>query len=99
MPETLPATLKQLITAEYIIDPGKEWLEVHISTSGLLNLTVVSDRFFNLSIPQRKEQVLNLLHQSQISLSPGFLSLYTPQEAKSLDISPPPAIYEVPIYT
>ncbi|BAZ13381.1 hypothetical protein NIES4071_52200 [Calothrix sp. NIES-4071] len=89
MQQTIQSSLKELITAQYVNNP-QEWLEVNISTSGLLNLTIVSNRFVGLSIPQRKEQVLNFIKQSQIShLSPGFLGLYTLQEAESLDISRP----------
>ncbi len=89
MQQTGQGSLKELITAQYVNNP-QEWLEVNISTSGLLNLTIVSDCFVGLSIPQRKEQVLNFLSSSQIPhLSPGFLALYTLQEAESLNISRP----------
>lgn len=89
MQQTGQGSLKELITAQYVNNP-QEWFEVNNSTSGLLNLTIVSDHFVGLSIPQRKEQVLNFLSSSQIPhLSPGFLGLYTLQEAESLDISRP----------
>ncbi|MFM6072481.1 MAG: AAA family ATPase, partial [Dolichospermum sp.] len=35
------------------------------------------------------EQIYNLLKSQVPHLSPGFLSLYTPEEAKSLNLSPP----------
>ena len=76
------------------------WVDVNISTSGLLNLTIVSDRFVGLSIPQRQEQVLSFLHQSQVShLSPGFLSLYTPSEAESLNLSRLQVVDGASVYT
>ncbi len=80
--------LKENIQNQYVQNP-QEWVDVNISTSGLLNLTLVSNNFFGVSIPRRKEQISNLLKSHLPHLSPGFLSLYTPQEAESLNISPP----------
>ena len=88
MQENWQVLLKQEITKQYVQNP-QEWIYLNISTSGLLNLTVVSDRFVGLSIPQRKEQILGLLQSQVPHLSPGFISLYTLQEAESLNISPP----------
>ncbi|NER06771.1 MAG: ParA family protein, partial [Okeania sp. SIO3C4] len=88
MQENWQVLLKQNIKNQYIQNP-QEWVDVNISTSGLLNLTLVSNSFFRVSIPQRKEQISNLLKSQVPHLSPGFLSLYTPQEAESLNISPP----------
>jgi len=90
MEENWQVLLKQNIVNKYIQNPNaKEWVDVNFSTSGLLNLTLVSNNFFGLSIPKRKEEISNLLKSEVPHLSPGFLSLYTPQEAKSLNISPP----------
>ena len=90
MEENWQVLLKQNIVNKYIQNPNaKEWVDVNFSTSGLLNLTLVSNNFFGLSIPQRKEEISNLLKSEVPHLSPGFLSLYTPKEAKSLNISPP----------
>ena len=90
MEENWQVLLKQKIENKYIQNPNaKEWVDVNFSTSGLLNLTLVSNNFFGLSIPQRKEEISNLLKSEVPHLSPGFLSLYTPQEAESLNISPP----------
>jgi cellulose biosynthesis protein BcsQ len=80
--------LKQEITNQYVHN-AQEWVDLNISTSGLLNLTIVSDRFINLAIPQRKEQIYNLFKSQVPHLSPGFISLYTPQEADSLNLSAP----------
>lgn len=87
MQENWQVLLKQQIKNQYVQQP-QEWVDVNISTSGLLNLTLVSHSFFGLSIPQRKEQISTLLKSHVPHLSPGFLSLYTPKEAESLNISP-----------
>ncbi|MHC5826356.1 MAG: hypothetical protein ACYT04_63490, partial [Nostoc sp.] len=86
MQENWQVLLKQEIANQYVHN-SQEWVDLNISTSGLLNLTIVSDRFINLSIPQRKEQSFNLLKSQVPHLSPGFISLYTPQEADSLNLS------------
>lgn len=98
MQETWQGNLKQEITNHYVSSP-QEWVDVNISTSGLLNLTIVSDHFADLSIPQRKEQVLSFLHQLKVPLSPGFLSLYAPQEAESLNLSRPQVVNGSLVYT
>jgi stress-induced morphogen len=64
MLQTGQRALKELFTAQYVNNP-QEWFEVNISKSGLLNLTIVSDYFVGLSIPERKKQVLSFLEQSQ----------------------------------
>ena len=88
MQENWQVLLKQKITNQYE-QKSQEWVDVNISTSGLLNLTIVSDRFIGLSIPQRKEQISNLLQSQDRLFRTGFLSLYTLEEAKSLNLSPP----------
>jgi cellulose biosynthesis protein BcsQ len=98
MQENWQVLLKQEITNQYV-QKSQEWVDVNISTSGLLNLTIVSDRFISLSIPQRKEQISNLLKSQVPHLSPGFLSLYTLQEAESLNISPPQIFDPASIHT
>ena len=98
MQENWQSLLKQQIKTEYVQN-SQEWVDVNISTSGLLNLTIVSDRFISLSIPQRKEQISNLLKSQVPHLSPGFLSLYTLQEAESLNISPPQIFDPASIHT
>ena len=50
MQENWQSLLKQQIKTEYVQN-SQEWVDVNISTSGLLNLTIVSDRFISLSIP------------------------------------------------
>jgi len=89
MQENWQVLLKGHIINQYVQNPQKEWVHLNISTSGLLNLTIVSDRFVGLSMPQRKEQTSSLLQSQVPHLSPGFLSLYTLQEAESLNLSQP----------
>ena len=89
MQENWQVLLKGHIINQYVQNPQKEWVDLNISTSGLLNLTIVSDRFVGLSMPQRKEQISSLLQSQVPHLSPGFLSLYTLQEAESLNLSQP----------
>ncbi len=98
MQETWQERLKQQLTTQYI-GRSQDWVGINISTSGLLNLTIVSDSFSDLSIPQRREIILNFLQQSRVSLSPGFLSLYTPQEAESLNLSQPQAVNGDSVHT
>ncbi|MEO8894046.1 MAG: AAA family ATPase [Coleofasciculaceae cyanobacterium] len=88
MQENWQVSLKQHITKQYVRN-SPEWVDLNISTSGLLNLTIVSDRFVGLSRPQRKEELSSLLQSHVPHLSPGFLSLYTLQESESLNLSPP----------
>ncbi|MEH2277981.1 MAG: AAA family ATPase [Nostoc sp.] len=98
MQENWQVLLKQEITNQYVHN-SQEWVDLNISTSGLLNLTIVSDRFINLSISQRKEQTFNLLKSQVPHLSPGFISLYTPQEADSLNLSAPQAFNTASVQT
>ncbi|WP_228014628.1 hypothetical protein [Fortiea sp. LEGE XX443] len=73
MQENWQVLLKQQIENQYVKNSW-EWVDVNFSTSGLLSLTIVSDRFTNLSIPHRKEQIYNLLKLQVPHLSPGFIS-------------------------
>jgi MinD-like ATPase involved in chromosome partitioning or flagellar assembly len=88
MQENWQVLLKEHLINQYVRNPP-EWVDVNISTSGLLNLTIISDCFVGLSMPQRKEQISSLLKSQVPHLSPGFLSLYTLQEAESLNLSQP----------
>ena len=98
MQENWPVLLKYQIIDQYVCNP-QDWVDVNISTSGLLNLTIVSDRFISLPIFQRKEQICNLIQSQVPHLSPGFLSLYTHQEAESLNLSPPQVFNPTSIHT
>ena len=92
MQENWKVLLKQEIKSQYVDDnvhDSREWVDVNISTSGLLNLTVVSNAFIRLSTTQREEQISNLLKSQNRPSRIGFLSLYTPEEAESLNLTPP----------
>ena len=66
------------------------WLELNFSTGGLLNVTIVSPRFQNLTALERQQHLQdNLPPEFQGNL--GFLSLYTPEEAEKLDLRPSPS--------
>ncbi len=86
MQETWQISLKRQLTDIYV-QSSPEWTDINISTSGLLNLTIVSERFTSLSMSQRNEQLQSILRQFKIS--PGFISLYTVEEARSLNLSAP----------
>jgi cellulose biosynthesis protein BcsQ len=88
--------LKEELTQKYVSKP-EEWIDVQISTSGCLNLTIVSDEFIGLSLAERKDQVQNTLKEFQFS--PGFISLYIVEEANSLHLSRPRLIEENTIHT
>jgi Flp pilus assembly CpaE family ATPase len=90
MQEPWQISLKRQLTDSYVKSSQDiEWTDINISTSGLLNLTIVSQRFTGLSMSQRKEQLQSILSQFKIKISPGFISLYTVEEARSLNLSAP----------
>ncbi|HAC62771.1 MAG TPA: hypothetical protein DCF68_04365 [Cyanothece sp. UBA12306] len=86
--------LKKKLIKQYIDQENREWIDLNFSTSGNLNLTVVSDKFLELTREQRKKEILDFIddqNQENVSnISTGFLSLYTIEEANSLDLSPLP---------
>jgi cellulose biosynthesis protein BcsQ/stress-induced morphogen len=92
MQEVWQVSLKHQLIDIYVQNPSSEWAEINISTSGLLNLTIVSDRFKGLSFLQRRDNLQNVLNQFKISQ--GFISLYTVEEARSLNLSVPPITNE-----
>jgi cellulose biosynthesis protein BcsQ len=92
MEEVWQVSLKHQLIDIYVQNPSSEWTEINISTSGLLNLTIVSDLFKELSFSQRREHLQNVL--SQFKISQGFISLYTVEEARSLNLSAPPLTNE-----
>ena len=89
--------LKQKLDSVYVQHPSQEWTYFNISTVGLLNLTIVSDQLAGISISQRKEQLKTIVHEFTVSL--GFLSLYSVQEADSLQLSSPQLIQDNAVQT
>ncbi len=84
-------TVRKYIEERYIQNP-KEWYDLTISTSGLLNITIISEHFVHIAVSQRREQILDLLLESNAPTSIGFLSLYTTSEADSIGLPKPPTI-------
>ncbi|HEY1351294.1 MAG TPA: AAA family ATPase [Ktedonobacteraceae bacterium] len=91
-----PALKKQI--EDHYINNLDEWYEIVLSTSGLLNVTIVSDYFTDLPMPQRREQLLEILRNTEAPTSTGFLYLYTVSEADSIGLSRPPTIQEETAY-
>jgi MinD-like ATPase involved in chromosome partitioning or flagellar assembly len=79
--------LKDKLTVEYVTNPHSEWVDLNISSAALVNLTIISDRLLNVSIPERKNRVQTTLHEFDVSS--GFMSLYTVKEGDSLKLSRP----------
>lgn len=87
MQTTWQQELQEELIRNYVNHPDREWVDLNISTAGLVNLIIVSDRVEGISISQRKEQLQEILNQ--FSVSTGFIALYTIQEAQSLNLSRP----------
>ena len=81
------SSLRQQIEEAYIEGP-ETWFDMNISPSGMLNLTIVSDRFKDIPLPERREQIQQMLRQCGSPAS-GFLSPYTVEEAEMLGLSQP----------
>lgn len=78
-------TLKKNIERRYIHKP-QEWYTISISSNGSLDITIISDDFAELPVPQRREQLQMLLRESEAPASVGFISLYTLDEANIVGI-------------
>lgn len=77
-------TIYQQVVERFVANASTDWVHLYRSPSGLLNITVVSDQFRGTSHSDRRAQV------NEIVQSPtGFLSLYTQDEAKTLEIERP----------
>ena len=82
------------IQDRYIQNSEEEWCDFTLSTSGLLNITIVSERFAKIPLSQRDEQIRELLHEANAPTTTGFLSLYTTSEADAMALSRPAAKQE-----
>ncbi|MBD2161633.1 AAA family ATPase [Limnothrix sp. FACHB-1083] len=76
--------LKSELEKNYIRHPETEWLDLTISSDGFIDLTIVSDHFQDLSHQSRQDIVQKLVQRTT-----GFLSLYTVEEAKVLEMERP----------
>jgi cellulose biosynthesis protein BcsQ len=90
--------LREQIEDRYIEGP-EAWFDLNISSSGMLNLTIVSDRFENIPLEERREQIHQLLRQFNAPSATGFLSLYTPDEAEAIHLPRPSNTEENSVYS
>ncbi|GAC1393087.1 MAG: ParA family protein [Ktedonobacteraceae bacterium] len=88
MAYTWRTELNKAIKDDYI-RTEQEWFDIVVSASGHLNATIVSDQFANIPLPQRREQFEHFLRQFEPPVSTGFLSLYTVEDAKTLELAKP----------
>jgi cellulose biosynthesis protein BcsQ len=79
--------LKDKLTDEYVGNPHSEWVDINISSTMLVNLTIISDRLIDSSITERKNKIQATLNDFHVSS--GFMSLYTVKEGDSLNLSRP----------
>lgn len=98
MEYTWRSPLKKHIQDYYVHGP-QEWFDMTISPSGMLNLTIVSERFAGVPLPRRRDELQDILRRCQVPQPPGFLSLYTIQEAESIGLSQPPTANGNPVYS
>jgi cellulose biosynthesis protein BcsQ len=80
------SNLKKNIEHSYIQNP-EEWYNLSFFTNGLVDVTVVSERFANIPYPQRREQIGEIIRESDAPVRIGLHSLYTPSEADSVRLS------------
>ncbi|RFP62954.1 MAG: ParA family protein [Limnothrix sp. CACIAM 69d] len=74
----------QRLRDRFVAGSSKDWVHLYRSSSGLLNITVVSDQFRGISYADRRAQVNGIVQSPT-----GSLSLYTQDEAKVLEIEKP----------
>lgn len=91
--------LKEQLEEKYIHNRAQEWLDIYLSTTGNLDLTVVSNQFADVEYVQRREQIQQILIQLDISFQTGMCNLYTPQEAETLGLIAPIAPTEQTVYS
>ncbi len=97
MKQTWRTALKNYLQ-EYYVQGPEEWSDMIISTSGVLNITIVSKRFSE-PLARRREQIQELMQSFEVPVSLGYLGLYTPEEAAALELSRPPDTEENPLYS
>jgi len=88
MKHTWRAPLERSIEEHYIQRPD-EWYQTTVSPSGLLDITIISEHWNQLSFAERKEQIHHLLQTLSVPLPTCFLSLHTPEEAVTLESTRP----------
>jgi MinD-like ATPase involved in chromosome partitioning or flagellar assembly len=90
--------LRNYIEKNYIQNE-QEWYDLNLSPSGVLNLTIVSERFAGMPLQQRRAQIGDMLQQLQAPTSTGFLSLYTLSEAEAIHLTRPAPVDDSNIYS
>ncbi|WP_017324452.1 P-loop ATPase, Sll1717 family [Synechococcus sp. PCC 7336] len=80
--------LKDRLEEEFI-KTSQEWIDINVSTAGLLNITLISNCFLEASFSERKDRIIEIVNEIKSPVSLGFLSLYTCQEADELQIQAP----------
>ena len=78
--------IRKTLISEFINLPEIEWVEVNLSSSNLINMTIVSHKFKELGFEKREDYLEELLHMREEEF--GFLYLYTPEEAELMEIKP-----------
>lgn len=78
---------QNLFKDKYIKDSSVEWVELNVSPAGLLNVTIISNEFIDLSVVQRESNFHNVLSPEQINRL-GFVNLLTVKEASDMELVP-----------
>lgn len=71
---------------DYFVHSPNEWYETSILPDGEVGITVVSARFVGMPFSQREAQIQHILNHLNIAVTTDFLTLYTPQEAMSMEL-------------
>src|SRR5215469_14952409 len=81
--------LKKHIEDLYIRNPQEEWYDVDLFSSGILDITIISDEFTGIPHSKRKEQIIEILRESNAPTATGVLYLHTLREARNIPILRP----------
>lgn len=82
-----PGKIRAMLRDAYVEDPACEWLDVNVSSMGLISITIVSNKFEGLTHEQRQQDITQKLAEEVVDRL-GFLYLFTPDEANDIDLSP-----------
>ncbi|WP_437926377.1 AAA family ATPase [Sorangium sp. So ce291] len=89
--------LERRLSAELLKADNDEWLAgIRILPGGVVNGTVVSRVFENVDAADRRVHIERVLRAIDTILRPGFLSLYTPEEADALELEHAHAARDAP---
>lgn len=82
-----PGKIRAILRDAYIEDPDREWLDVNVSAMGLIDITIVSNKFAGLTSSERQQDIAQRLSEDVVERL-GFLYLFTSDEADEIDLSP-----------